>query len=59
MTEAYDGRQVVGMDLHRRRSVLVTWTRSVRPGCLDRLCEYHSQAEIRSRRQSSSAVRSA
>jgi transposase len=23
MTEAYDGRQVVGMDLHRRRSVLV------------------------------------
>ena len=23
MDEAYDGRQVVGMDLHRRRSVLV------------------------------------
>jgi hypothetical protein len=23
MTAAYDGRQVVGMDLHRRRSVLV------------------------------------
>jgi hypothetical protein len=23
MTEAYDGRQVVGMDLRRRRSVLV------------------------------------
>ena len=23
MTEAYDGREVVGMDLHRRRSVLV------------------------------------
>jgi transposase len=23
MTEVYDGRQVVGMDLHRRRSVLV------------------------------------
>jgi hypothetical protein len=23
MTEAYDGRLVVGMDLHRRRSVLV------------------------------------
>jgi transposase len=23
MTEAYDGRQIVGMDLHRRRSVLV------------------------------------
>ena len=23
MTEAYEGRQVVGMDLHRRRSVLV------------------------------------
>jgi transposase len=26
MTEAYDGRQVVGMDLHRRRSVLVRMT---------------------------------
>ena len=26
MTEAYDGRQVVGMDLHRRRSVLVLMT---------------------------------
>ena len=25
-TEAYDGRQVVGMDLHRRRSVLVRMT---------------------------------
>jgi len=26
MTEAYDGRQVVGMDLHRRRSVRVRMT---------------------------------
>jgi hypothetical protein len=26
MTEAYDGRQVVGVDLHRRRSVLVRMT---------------------------------
>src|SRR5881398_496613 len=26
MTEAYDGQQVVGMDLHRRRSVLVRMT---------------------------------
>jgi hypothetical protein len=26
MTEAYDGPQVVGMDLHRRRSVLVRMT---------------------------------
>jgi hypothetical protein len=26
MTEAYDGRQVVGMDMHRRRSVLVRMT---------------------------------
>src|SRR5438477_3454281 len=26
MTEAYDGRQVVGMDLHRRRSVLLRMT---------------------------------
>ena len=26
MTEACDGRQVVGMDLHRRRSVLVRMT---------------------------------
>jgi hypothetical protein len=26
MTEVYDGRQVVGMDLHRRRSVLVRMT---------------------------------
>jgi hypothetical protein len=44
MTEAYDGRQVVGMDLHRRRSVLVRMTmdgrkletagsRTARPRC--------------------------
>jgi len=26
MTEAYNGRQVAGMDLHRRRSVLVRMT---------------------------------
>jgi transposase len=26
MTEAYDGRQVVGMDLHRQRSVIVRMT---------------------------------
>ena len=26
MEQAYDGRQVVGMDLHRRRSVLVRMT---------------------------------
>ena len=26
MTEAYDGRQVVGMDLHRQRSVVVRMT---------------------------------
>ncbi len=26
MEEAYDGRQVVGMDVHRRRSVLVRMT---------------------------------
>jgi hypothetical protein len=26
MSEAYDGREVVGMDLHRRRSVLVRMT---------------------------------
>src|SRR6266487_6990495 len=26
MTEAYDGRQVVGIDLHRRRSVVVRMT---------------------------------
>jgi hypothetical protein len=26
MAEAYDGRQVVGMDLHRRRNVLVQMT---------------------------------
>src|SRR6266704_1258021 len=30
MTEGYDGRQVVGMDLHRRRSVLVRITGDVR-----------------------------
>ena len=28
MNEAYDGRQFVGMDLHRRRSVLVRMTES-------------------------------
>src|SRR6266487_1357045 len=26
MSEAYDGREIVGMDLHRRRSVLVRMT---------------------------------
>ena len=26
MEKAYDGRQIVGMDLHRRRSVLVRMT---------------------------------
>ena len=26
METAYDGRQIVGMDLHRRRSVLVRMT---------------------------------
>src|SRR5215813_14458 len=30
MMEAYDGRQVVGMDLHRRRSVLVRMTQDGR-----------------------------
>ena len=30
MTEAYDGRQVVGMDLHRNRSVLVRMTQDGR-----------------------------
>ena len=28
MTEAYDGIQVVGMDLHRHRSVIVGWPRT-------------------------------
>jgi hypothetical protein len=27
MQAAYDGRQILGMDLHRRRSVLVRMTR--------------------------------
>ena len=31
MSEDYDGRQVVGMDLHRRRSVLVRMTEDGRP----------------------------
>ena len=26
MSESYEGRQIVGMDLHRRRSVLVRMT---------------------------------
>ena len=28
MSESYEGRQIVGMDLHRRRSVLVRMTES-------------------------------
>ncbi|MDP9433957.1 MAG: IS110 family transposase, partial [Actinomycetota bacterium] len=28
MSEAYEGRQIVGIDLHRRRSVLVRMTES-------------------------------
>ena len=37
MDEAYDGRQVVGMDLHRRRSVLVrlAWTGGSWEPCAD------------------------
>jgi hypothetical protein len=33
MTEACDGREVVGMDLHRRRSVLVRMTADGRARC--------------------------
>jgi len=32
MTEAYDGRQIVGLDLHRHRSVLVRMTEDGRLG---------------------------
>ena len=45
MTEAYDGRQVVGMDLHRRRSVLVRMTPDGRR--LDTARITNSAAELR------------
>jgi hypothetical protein len=32
VSEFYEGRQFVGMDLHRRRSVLVRMTESGEPG---------------------------
>ena len=45
MTEAYDGRQVVGMDLHRRRSVLVRMTEDGRK--LETVRITNSPAELR------------
>src|SRR3954447_11724894 len=45
MTEAYDGRQVVGMDLHRRRSVLVRMTEDGRK--LETVRITSSPAELR------------
>ena len=45
MTEAYDGRQVVGMDLHRRRSVLVRMTADGRRLGTSRIT--NSAAELR------------
>jgi hypothetical protein len=40
MTEAYDGRQVVGIDLHRRRSVIVRMTEDGRKLVLARAGEH-------------------
>ena len=45
MTEPYDGRQVVGMDLHRRRSVLVRM--SAHGGKLETARITNSPAELR------------
>jgi len=45
MTEAYDGRQVVGMDLHRHRSVLVRMTEDGRK--LETARIYNSPAALR------------
>jgi transposase len=45
MMEAYDGRQVVGMDLHRRRSVLVRMTEDGRKLGTARIT--NSPAELR------------
>ena len=45
MTEACDGREVVGMDLHRRRSVLVRMTRDGRK--LETARITNSPAELR------------
>jgi hypothetical protein len=45
MSEAYDGQQVVGMDLHRRRSVLVRMTAD--GGKLETARITNSPAELR------------
>jgi hypothetical protein len=45
MGTAYDGRQVVGMDLHRRRSVLVRMTEDGRRLATTRIS--NSPAELR------------
>src|SRR5258705_11025214 len=45
METAYDGRQVVGMDLHRRRSVLVRMTEDGRRLGMARIT--NSPAELR------------
>jgi hypothetical protein len=45
MTGAYDGRQVVGMDLHRRRSVLVRMSAGGRK--LENIRITNSPAELR------------
>ena len=54
MEAAYDGRQVVGMDLHRRRSVLVRMTEDGR-----RLGHGHGSYQGNRGRQSRTPLRSA
>ncbi len=51
MTEAYDGRQVVGMDLHRRRSVLVRMTEDGLARPHDRPPARHAAASYSAPRQ--------
>src|SRR6266516_2620161 len=52
METAYDGRQVVGMDLHRRRSVLVRMTEDGRRLRMGRLPEaWIAPAEVRELRE--------
>lgn len=52
METAYDGRQVVGMDLHRRRSVLVRMTEDGRRHGTARITNSPAELHFKLRRWS-------
>ena len=47
MSEAYDGREVVGMDLHRRRSQTAKMTANGCPQAADHDRDRHEEPRLR------------